>query len=1719
MVNPRTKRKSSQIVFILSSLFISVLFFNFTGLHSVAAAPDTEYEFVFFDDDWRTWWGEINYGTTGVYDQVDPDPAQSDNTKSSAFSALWGKIEIRTFEPHQYPDTSTFDSLDLELWGWSDTNNGQRLAIALGKGGTFGPEVNIGAPVPAGSWMQVSIPMSQLSVPGGTFDTIVIMPEQQSGTDYDANTNGKYFAFDNVRLVKNDTSSALSCASGELGGTVFFDGDSNGAWDRREQGYAGITVTAYGASGAMIGTPQTTDADGHYKFNIADGTDVRVEFTGLPKGIRPGAVGADSEGSVIFTTANGNCNVDFGIQAPSNYCETNPELATNCYVSGDPLASGSTAANMDVLVSFDYSNEGQPAMAGGSAPNPNHIAYANQMGSTWGLAHQAETDTLFAAAMLKRHVGIGPAGLAGIYMIESDNTVTEYIDLADFGISAGSDPRDGSVGNEPLPGLRTDPSHDVMAYSQIGKIGLGDLDIDSDDTLWVVNLNDASLYGIANAGPDSTPTADDIIGGFPITAAGTNCTNGTLRPWAVKAHYDGLVYVGAVCSAENGGSEANLTAHILSFDPANSGAGFTNIFNFSLDNKGGCVYKNIADSCGWNAWDSAYGTDAATGFIYNPQPVFSDIEFDVDGSMILGFFDRAGHQFGVNNYVPDASNTTDLWYGISGGDLIRVCNDNGNFVLENNGSCPGGEGTLGKDNGEGYGGGEYYQAHFGQHQEVSQGGVALLYGTDEVAFTSMDPVSYNTSGVRWQSNTIGTTNRGYEVAPSPDDVPGMLGKAAGLGDLELICEAAPMEIGNRLWCDGNGNGKQDVGENSVGGGVNVVLTCNDDNPVTVTTAANGTYSFTDAIYQAANGTEIPRDSACYITIDTSGSNGTLLSNACGSTSVTTPNNGGGSGLDPEGDDKRDSDAIQLSNNLVGISVTTGGSGDNTHSLDFGFGASSPATLDFGDLPDSSLSAETNFPTTLADDGPRHLVSDDLYLGSCVDAETDGMPDLEAGVDVLGGDDQMAGTAQGTCEEFDDEDGVELVTPLIPGAEACVSVTATSATGTAFLNGWFDFNGDGDFVGDANEKVTFTKVNGAAVSTQDAVIANGTTTSEYCFTVPEDATFDGGETHMRFRASTTGGLNYAGYAADGEVEDYYTPLACVGNYVWQDSNTDNNVQDASDPGLSGVPVRLIWAGEDDNISSSASSTSAQGDDRFYTVTTDSSGKYHFCGLIPDAEDTYRIDIPTAPSSFPQAVAPNVGQGSAEDVPTDSDGTQSASGQPVTGPTFTIDNPIDLVTGEDGQKDTPGTINNTPDDRDDLQFDFGFTESAAATMDFGDLPDSSVSADTNFATELSDNGPRHPISNDLYLGNCVDAEFDGAPDFNAGIDNIGGDDEATGPTFGSCNDADDEDGVELVTPLIPGAEACVSVTATSATGIARLNGWFDFNGDGDFVGDANEKLTFTKANGAAVSTQDAVIANGTTTAEYCFTVPESATFHGGETHMRFRLSSAGGLSFNGAADDGEVEDYYSPLACVGNLVWQDTATNNNVQDSADTGIADVMMRLIWAGPDDTITTLASSTTAQGDDRIYTVKTDADGIYSFCGLISDAPNTYRIDVPVVPPSFTIAVTPNVGQNGATDVTTDSDGIQPSPSQPVTGPTFTINDPISLYQNENGDKDNPGVINGTPDDRDDLRFDFGFTAEGTAVGLGASSVNTTASPMNLVAIMAVTLVCISFIAIRRRA
>ena len=155
-------------------------------------------------------------------------------------------------------------------------------------------------------------------------------------------------------------------------------------------------------------------------------------------------------------------------------------------------------------------------------------------------------------------------------------------------------------------------------------------------------------------------------------------------------------------------------------------------------------------------------------------------------------------------------------------------------------------------------------------------------------------------------------------------------------------------------------------------------------------------------------------------------------------------------------------------------------------------------LDFGDAEDPT------YPTLLATNGARHLISPNLYLGSTVDAELDGLPSVSAD-----GDDNNGSN---------DEDGVTLPPVITAGQSISISVTASAA---GALNAWIDFNVDGDWA-DPGEYVIAAR----------PVVAG---TNVFTLNVPANAVT--GQSFARFRLSSVRNLSYDGQAPDGEVEDY------------------------------------------------------------------------------------------------------------------------------------------------------------------------------------------------------------------------------------------------------------------------------------------------------------------------------------------------------------------------------------------------------------------------------------------------------------------------------------------------------------------------------------------------------------------------------------------------------
>jgi uncharacterized repeat protein (TIGR01451 family) len=685
----------------------------------------------------------------------------------------------------------------------------------------------------------------------------------------------------------------VQVAHAQISGTVFRDFNGNGvqgtASPNLEPGAQGVIINAYNTAGVLIAS-YTSGATGAYSIpasgtyngtlgsntgSVASGAAVRLEFV-LPtsttstniqtplSGIDFSSSSGSVYGSSIRFVSGGATGVNFAINNPQDYAgtNTNPYLAIPQYING--TSSNATSGPLMSVGSYQYSDTGNK---NGTENPPNTKAIISQTGALWGEAYQRSTKTLYLSSVLRRHVGFGPLGAGGIYKVDmtnptSNSGASSYIDVNTIGIPVGT----GSRTTSGCDAVSTDilqPSNDIWGAHNVGKFGIGGLDFDDvSQTLWLVNLTDKKLYGIKNVSPTTTPTAADVVGGYAITLpSGVSIPAGdSIRPWAVRA-YRGSVYVGMITdNFSNPYVATNLKGYILKFDPSNPSSGFSLIYTFPFDYyKASWGFDNALNN--WSPWFDETTNPGAGSWQY-PQPIISDLEFDFDGSIIIGIMDRSTMQGSPNNY-DDFTCTTDLYSNGGGGgqgDILRVCRSATGYVSDQSGT--GCSTTIPLSNqvtDTGITDKEYYWGDFGPEvdntgqNEAAYGALAFLPGSGQVMTTATDPEDYFSGGLLTLNNTDGGQDNRYNIFNSSVQS-GTMAKANGLGDIELIADPAPIEIGNRVWLDTDKDGVQDAGEAGISG-IQVQLLKGSTVISTATTDANGNYYFSSAAGAAGANTD------------------------------------------------------------------------------------------------------------------------------------------------------------------------------------------------------------------------------------------------------------------------------------------------------------------------------------------------------------------------------------------------------------------------------------------------------------------------------------------------------------------------------------------------------------------------------------------------------------------------------------------------------------------------------------------------------------------------------------------------------------------------------------------------------------------------------------------------------------------------------------------------
>ena len=539
-------------------------------------------------------------------------------------------------------------------------------------------------------------------------------------------------------------------------------------------------------------------------------------------------------------------------------------------------------------------------------------------------------------------------------------------------------------------------------------------------------------------------------------------------------------------------------------------------------------------------------------------------------------------------------------------------------------------------------------------------------------------------------------------------------------------------------------------------------------------------------------------------------------------------------------------------------------------------AAQPHYFDLGDAPDSETGPR--YPTLLNNHGAVHeLLPTGPVLGVQADSELDGQP--TPGAD---GDDLDA--------EGDDEDGVVFATPLVPGSEAWIVVTASAA---GLLDAWIDYNSDGDW-SDPAETLFVGSL---------PVLAGA---NQLSFNVPVEAS--AGPTYARFRLSSAGGLLPTGPAADGEVEDYAVTIEREDYFkVIQPPNPDLSGFHAHDWWQDEVVFNLT--GADDWVCTGGLITDLEW---WGNYEVDEFGAEERGSGI----DRFHLSIHLANPTGAPVPGDVVWE---DDVPFDAvhetgTGLVNPDGSMIYMYRFDFDLPLIQVPGDlywfdvsalsVNPKDPaiwrwqeyrrPHEVNNSvvfrttkggiPDEWDtsyDSDMAFAVT---SAPADLGDATD--FLANPRYPTLLSHNGAAHALlSGGSGLGLTVDADPDGQPTYTAD-----GDDTDA--------DGDDEDGVTFAGPLRWGDPAATA-SIYHPLGIGCfVSGWLDFNGDDDWD-DLGEQVL-----------ADHYVYGGETY-PLNFQMPGAPPFSQAYVYARFRCSSVKGLGPAGPAPDGEVEDYAVPV----------------------------------------------------------------------------------------------------------------------------------------------------------------------------------------------------------------
>ncbi|MGI9185943.1 MAG: SdrD B-like domain-containing protein [Gaiellales bacterium] len=533
------------------------------------------------------------------------------------------------------------------------------------------------------------------------------------------------------------------------------------------------------------------------------------------------------------------------------------------------------------------------------------VAKMNTIGSTFGVGVD-RTGNAYFGTYVKRHSPYGPAGAKNaIYRVNiAAGTSSTFVDLGGT-LPAHSDVVPANTSYPPFAQdgrreITVGQSGYSRVYFDVGRAGLGDVDVTPDGSaILAVEMTQAApkLWRIPIDGSGdavTAGTAEDTVIPVPSNVGVVSCI-GPWHPTGIATRGD-RVLVGGVCGGDESRFVNSVTgrtdaaAFVLEATRQMPGGtyAFTTIAGIALGyvkgaSAGGANFSPAtAGATGlWNNWyDGAPNTTYPS--VGRPKPMLANVEIMDNGDLTLAFRDRfydqvkpCGTVWFEWNSVANPTPTQQDCNVAAAAEMLRLCKTATGYEREQAGTCAGVTGgtvpqiLLNATSSERADSPLYFGIPYGigdtyvTHPYTGQGGAATMPGSPVVWSTTYDITSIYQQGIRAVGPCPARTGNGQCGPAGRDDgamtggailrlSPGTTGlpgsaysfyKGNGLGDLELICDAAPVQIGNRVWLDSDKDGVQDPDEPAVPG-VTVHLYDSGSTLVgTAITGADGTYYF------------------------------------------------------------------------------------------------------------------------------------------------------------------------------------------------------------------------------------------------------------------------------------------------------------------------------------------------------------------------------------------------------------------------------------------------------------------------------------------------------------------------------------------------------------------------------------------------------------------------------------------------------------------------------------------------------------------------------------------------------------------------------------------------------------------------------------------------------------------------------------------------------------